>query len=102
MPTDKPTDISEKTPINTNLRTVGLAVAGVAVAVWYGSNWMGAVTAKLDTHGAAITAINGQLDDLKKGQERNFDRLLMAIERKGVPVSAAASSSPKMAEPPAN
>ena len=102
MPTDKPTDISEKTPINTNLRTVGLAVAGVAVAVWYGSNWMGNVTAKLDRHSDAIVTINSQLSELKTNQERNFDRLLMAIERKGMPVSAAASSSPKMAEPPAN
>lgn len=96
MPTDKPTDLTEKTLINTNLRTVGVAVAGVAVAVWYGSNWMGNVTAKLDRHSDAIVTINSQLSELKTNQEKNFDRLLMAIERNHVgPVAVKA-------EPPAN
>ena len=98
---DKPTDLTEKTPIQTNLRTVGLAVAGVAVAVWYGSNWMGTVTSKLDTHSSAIQRIDGQLETIRAAQDENFKRLLGAIERHGVqpvgyersmPASAPAAS----------
>ena len=76
------TDLTEKTPISTNLRTVGLAVAGVAVAVWYGANWMSTVTNKLDTHSTAIQEINGQLSELRSAQEANLEKILGAIERR--------------------
>ena len=94
---DKPTDISEKTPISTNLRTVGLAVAGVAVAVWYGANWMSTVTNKLDTHSTAIQEINGQLSELRSAQEANLEKILGAIERR--PQTSPARYSYPSSEP---
>ena len=105
MSDPKHTDITEKTPIQTNLRAVLLTVGAVAVAVWWASQWMGGVTAKLDTHGAAIVAIDGQLKELKDHQEKNFERLYAAVEgRRSVAYPAAASASAPAARPeiPAN
>ena len=100
MSDPKHTDITEKTPIQTNLRAVLLTVGAVAVAVWWASQWMGGVTAKLDTHGAAIVAIDGQLKELKDHQEKNFERLYAAVEgRRSVAYPAAASASAPAARP---
>ena len=74
-----PTDISEKTPILTNLRAIVLAVAAIACGAWYVRGWMGDVSAKLDTHSTAISAINSQLAELKTNQKENFERLYSAI-----------------------
>ena len=95
MSNEKDTDISEKTPISTNLRTVCLAVAGVAVAVWYGSNWMGGVTNKLDTHSAAIQSINSQLGELKAGQEKKIEKLFRTMEGRREHERSAPAAAPK-------
>jgi hypothetical protein len=95
----RPTELSEKTPIQTNLRAVCLAAAGVAIAVWWGSNWMSGVTNALQNHSAAIQTINAQLAELKTGQDRNFERLLTAIEGRGDRPKAYPASAPAQPRP---
>ena len=95
MSEDKPTKIEEKTPIQTNLRAILMSAGAIAIAVWWASNWMSSVTSRLDTHSSSIATLNSQLSDLKTGQDRNFERLLAAIEGRRFPGAAAAAAAPR-------
>lgn len=100
MPSDKPTDLTEKTAISTNLRLAVLVVGACFLAGWYASGRLSNIDAALASHASAIQGINGTLVDIRATQEKNFERLYARLDGRMVNYPAAARAEMPAASSP--